>query len=69
MKRDAKGQMRQTATEYAEEIRRWGWYSEEHIREAVAYALERGTIVPDDPEASEAAEVVETKEHPKSGQS
>lgn len=53
--------MRQTATEYAEEIRRWGRYSEEHIRQAVAYALERGTVLPDDPETSEAPEVVEIK--------
>lgn len=58
MKRDAKGQMRQTATEYAEEIRRWGRYSEEHIREAVAYALERGMVLPDDPKTSEAPESV-----------
>ena len=56
MKRDAKDQMRQTATEYAEEIRRWGRYSEDHIQEAVAYALERGTVLPDDPEAAEAPE-------------
>lgn len=66
MKPNAKGQMRQTATEYAEEIRRWGRYSEEHIREAVAYALERGTILPDAPETSEAPEAVETKNRLKS---
>jgi len=35
--------MRQTAAEYAQEIRRWGRYSEEQIREAVTYALDRGT--------------------------
>lgn len=63
MRRNAKGQMRQTATEYAEEIRRWGRYGEEHIREAVAYALERGTILPDDPEASEAPEAAETEKN------
>lgn len=69
MRHDAKGQLRQTATEYAEEIRRWGRYSEEQIREAVAYALERGTILPDDPETSTAPEAAETRKHPTSGQS
>lgn len=49
MKRDPTGQKRQTAGEYAAEIRRWGRYSEEQIREAVAYALARGTILPGRP--------------------
>lgn len=66
MRRDAKGQLRQTATEYAEEIRRWGRYSEEQIREAVAYALERGTILPDDPETSATPEAAEGRKRPKS---
>lgn len=69
MRRDAKGVLRQTANEYAEEIRRWGRYSEEQIREAVAYALERGTILPDDPESPAAPEAAETRKNPTSGQS
>ena len=47
MKRDPKGRIRQTATEYAQEIRRWGRHTEQQIRDAVTYALDRGTILPD----------------------
>jgi len=56
MKRDPKGQMRQTAAEYAQEIRRWGRYSEEQIRKAVTYALDRGTVLPENAEAAGARE-------------
>ena len=55
MKRDPTGQKGQTASGYAAEIRRWGRYSEEQIGGAVAYALARGTILPDEPEAAEGA--------------
>ena len=55
MKRDPTGQKRQTASGYAAEIRPWGRYSEEQIQEAVAYALARGTILPDESEAAEGA--------------
>jgi len=56
MKRDPTGQKRQTASGYAAEIRPWGRYSEEQIQEAVAYALARGTILPDEPEAAEGSD-------------
>jgi hypothetical protein len=56
MRRDPKGQIRQTAAEYAQEIRRWGRYTEQQIRDAVAYALDRGTILPDNAEAAGAPE-------------
>ncbi len=56
MKRDPKGQMRQTAAEYAQEIGRWGRHSEQQISDAVTYALDRGTILPDDAEAAGAGE-------------
>ncbi len=52
MRRNSKGESRQTAGEYAAELRRWGRYSEEHIRKAVEYALAKGTILPDDAAAS-----------------
>ncbi len=48
--------MRQTAAEYAQEIRRWGRHNEEQIREAVTYALDRGTILPENAEAAGARE-------------
>ncbi len=50
MKRDPKGVLRQTTSEYAEELRRWSRFSEVQIREAVNYALDRGTILPDEGE-------------------
>lgn len=50
MRRDPKGRIRQTATEYAQEIHRWGRHTEQQIRDAVAYALDRGTILPDNNE-------------------
>jgi len=62
MKRDPKGRIRQTATEYAQEIRRWGRYTEQQIRDAVTYALHRGTILPDNAEGAGAPERIDDAE-------
>jgi hypothetical protein len=60
MRRDPQGQIRQTAAAYAQEIRRWGRYTEQQIGDAVAYALDRGTILPDDAQGAEAPEARDT---------
>ncbi|MGH2362262.1 MAG: hypothetical protein ACRDGM_17195 [bacterium] len=62
MKRDPKGRIRQTATEYAQEIRRWGRYTEQQIRDAVTYALDRGTILADNAEGAAAPEGIDNVE-------
>jgi len=54
--------MRQTATEYAQEIRRWGRHTEQQIRDAVTYALDRGTILPDNAEGAGAPERIDDAE-------
>ena len=54
--------MRQTATEYAQEIRRWGRHTEQQIRDAVTYALHRGTILPDNAEGAGAPEGIDNAE-------
>jgi len=41
-------------------MRRWGRHSEDQIREAVAYALARGTILPDAVEPAEGSVGVAT---------
>jgi len=62
MKRDPKGRMRQTATEYAQEIRRWGRHTEQQIRDAATYAIDRGTILPDNAEGAGAPEGIDNTE-------
>ncbi len=62
MKRDPKGRIRQTATEYAQEIRRWGRYTEQQIRDAVTYALDRGTILPDNADGAGVPEGIDKAE-------
>lgn len=62
MRRDPNGRLRQTATEYAQEIHRWGRHTEQQIRDAVAYALDRGTILPDNAEGVGAIEGIDNTE-------
>jgi hypothetical protein len=62
MKRDSKGRIRHTATQYAQEIRRWGRYTEQQIRDAVTYVIDRGTILPDNAEEAEGAQGRDTAE-------
>ncbi len=54
--------MRQTATEYAQEIRRWGRHTEQQIRDATTYALDQGTILPDNAEVARAPEGIDNTE-------
>ena len=54
--------MRQTATEYAHEIRRWGRHTEQQIRDAATYAIDRGTILPDNAEGAGAPERIDDAE-------
>lgn len=54
--------MRQTVTEYAQEIRRWGRHTEQQIRDAATYALDRGTVLPDNAEGAGSLEGIDNTE-------